>query len=301
MTEPCRILALDGGGVHVIAQAVLLTRIFAKYPDLFSQIDVFTGTSAGALLALSLAQKGENGLSFFTPETVASMFKRNYSLKYIPSAGIVGAKYSNAALAELLEREFGDLTVDQVARQVLVPAFKLSGPPEPLQKTPGEWHGQCFTNIKGKKCDVPVKDVALRTTAAPTYFPIYQNYIDGGVVSNNPAALALTECKNKGYDLAGMRILSLSGGTEQEHISTENGNWGAMEWMSSIVDVLLGGNVYVSNLMCRELLKDNYHRFELPLSTDVPLDGTDQLITLIEAAEQADLSEVYQWIESNWN
>lgn len=300
MTEPCRILSLDGGGVHVIAQAVLLTRIFAKYPDFFSQIDVFAGTSAGALLALSLAQKGENGLLTFTPETVATMFKRNYSLKYIPSAGIVGAKYSNAALLDLVEKEFGDLAITQMERQVLVPAFRLSGPPEPLQKTPGNWHGQCFTNIKGGECDTPVKDVALRTTAAPTYFPIYQNYIDGGVSCNSPAALTLSECKNRGYGLSGMRILSLSGGTQQEYISSENGNWGAMEWMSSIVDVLLGGNVYISDLMCKELLNDNYCRFELPLSTDVPLDGTDQLATLIEAAEKADLEPIYQWIESNW-
>ena len=40
-------------------------------------------------------------------------------------------------------------------------------------------------------------DIALRTTSAPTYFPIYQQkYIDGGVAMNNPAMAAIAYAMN---------------------------------------------------------------------------------------------------------
>ena len=37
-----------------------------------------------------------------------------------------------------------------------------------------------------------VADAAMRSTAAPTYFGIYQGYVDGGVFANNPSMVALT-------------------------------------------------------------------------------------------------------------
>lgn len=41
--------------------------------------------------------------------------------------------------------------------------------------------------------DLFVWDAAMRTSAAPTYFPVYNGYVDGGVVANDPSALAVTK------------------------------------------------------------------------------------------------------------
>lgn len=41
--------------------------------------------------------------------------------------------------------------------------------------------------------DLLVWDAAMRTSAAPTYFPVYNGYVDGGVVANDPSALAVTK------------------------------------------------------------------------------------------------------------
>jgi patatin-like phospholipase/acyl hydrolase len=44
-----------------------------------------------------------------------------------------------------------------------------------------------------------MSDVEIGTSAAPTYFPPYRlddlELIDGGVVTNNPAALAMSEAR----------------------------------------------------------------------------------------------------------
>jgi patatin-like phospholipase/acyl hydrolase len=300
MQTPCRILALDGGGVHVLGQVVMLSRIFAKYPGLFDRIDVFAGTSAGALLALALAEKGELGLAIFSPSRIASMFQRSYSYKVWPSEGVTAAKYTNRAMEQFLTDEFGTLTVATMERQVFVPAFKLSREPDVTGAAPGRWHPRFFTNIGDESQSDLVKDVALRTTAAPTYFPIYQNYIDGGVTANNPSALAVTHCKQKGHALARISVLSLSGGCQAGSITEESAKWGAYQWMGPIVDLLIDSNMYTANALCRELLGERYCRYELALPENVPLDGIDQLETVLKAAQEANLQPVYDWIEKNW-
>ena len=58
------------------------------------------------------------------------------------------------------------------------------------------WKPKFFHNLErggSKDGGELVVDVALRTSAAPTYFPSYQGYVDGGVVANNPTMAALAQ------------------------------------------------------------------------------------------------------------
>ena len=300
MSKPVRILSLDGGGVKIACEAIILGRIFKQFPNLFSTIDVFAGTSAGALLALALATKGEAGLAIITPEVITKMFQRSYSFKIWPSEGITAAEYSNRALDAFLLKEFGTTAVCDLTRTIFVPAFKLSGPSAQVGAPPGRWHPEFFTNIGNLNSTERLKDIALRTAAAPTYFPIYQNYCDGAVFANNPAALAVTHVKKSGVNLARIRVLSISGGVQGEAIVEEDGRWGVAQWATPLVDLLAESNVYTANLLCEELLGHRYHRFVMPLEKPVALDATEMLPYLIEAAEKVDLDSVFKWIEEEW-
>lgn len=295
-----RILSLDGGGVHVIGQAILLRRIFEKFPDFYDQIDLFAGTSAGGLLALALADKGPEALALFCPETIMKIFKRRWTMGVIPGEGLTGAKYSNSALIEFLDEQFGNKTLKDCDQFVFVPAFKLSNSNNPKS---GRWHPEFFTNYYGTcNSETLIRDVGVRTAAAPTYFPIYQNYADGGISNNNPASSALVHCQSQTkIDPDEYRVLSLSGGSQSESIAQSDADWGLYQWASSLVSMLIDSNMEVSNDVCRRLLGSNYHRYQLALNENVPLDGVNQLEVLIQAAENANLDGLFEWIAQRWH
>lgn len=294
-----RILSLDGGGCHCLAQAILLRRIFEKFPDFYNQIDLFTGTSAGGLLALALADKGPAALALFCPETLMKIFKRRWTMGMIPSEGLTSSKYGNIELKTFLDEQFGNKTLEECEQFVFIPAFKLSN----SENSQGRWHPEFFTNYYGSSnSQTLMRDVGLRTSAAPTYFPIYQNYSDGGIFANNPASCALVHCASQTkIDPDEYRVLSLSGGCQAQAITEVDGDWGLYQWVSSLVSMLIDANVYVSNDVCRQLIGDNYHRYQLPLPEDVALDGINQLEILIQAAESANLDKLFEWISTKWN
>jgi len=52
-----KILAFDGGGVKGALSVEILSRICDKYPNFLDDVDLFTGTSTGSIIASLLANK----------------------------------------------------------------------------------------------------------------------------------------------------------------------------------------------------------------------------------------------------
>jgi patatin-like phospholipase/acyl hydrolase len=305
--SPYRILSLDGGGIRGVLTATLLERLEEAQPGLLAQVDLFAGTSTGGLLALGLA----SGLS---PAEARALYEEKGALIFEDSLWddvrdlgmMLGAQYSNENLKQALIEQFGDQTLGQLRKKVLISSFDLDNEaPEPgALRT---WKPKFFHNYPGPGSDAGEKvvDVALRTSAAPVYFPIYQGYADGGVVANNPSMCALAQALDQdtgGQSLDEVVLLSLSTGQSPRFLEVEDPDWGWLKWAKGLrlVSVMLDGNVGLAHYQCSRVLGERYHRLDPRLPRPVELDDIDEIPLLKEMAGQADLAAAIAWLEAHF-
>ena len=134
-------------------------RLAAAHPSLIGNATLLAGTSTGGLIALGLA----NGM---TPADLRRLYQDSGASIFDNSGrlslgGKLRSKYSNDNLKETVSGIFGNLTLGDLAKEVLVPSFDLDADTD----TPARgWKAKFFTNRAGDKDRaVPVADVALGT------------------------------------------------------------------------------------------------------------------------------------------
>jgi uncharacterized protein len=307
------ILSLDGGGIRGVLTASILERLEADCPGFMSKIDLFAGTSTGGILALGLA----SGLN---PTQARELYERSGSRVFAPPAfhllaGLhkldqwVEADYANHPLKEVLSEEFGSQTLGELKKSVLVTSFaldnKYSGNPQ------RQWKPKIFNNL-GQDPDRKEKvvDVALRTSAAPTYFPVYQGFVDGGVVANNPTMCAFAQAISQGESGAkqtddNIRILSVGTGVNLKFIEVndENENWGFIQWIPQLISLILDGSVDLVNYQCRQIMGEKYLRLNPVIYQPISLDDVGQIGTLKKIAQGIDpdiWSQAVNWVNKNF-
>lgn len=183
-------LALSGGGFRGLYTARLLADVEQQLGHpVATRFDLIAGTSIGGILALALACEipAERIVTLFEKHG-ADIFRRRSWLGYFQS------KYSSTPLANLLSEAdlFGDRVLADCRHPVLVPAINFTTGKPVVFKT--SHHPTLLQNKT-----LSLTDVALATSAAPTYFPrhVLQNsqYVDGGLFANAPAMLAVHEAE----------------------------------------------------------------------------------------------------------
>jgi patatin-like phospholipase/acyl hydrolase len=299
------IVALDGGGIRGVYTAVLLQRLAKQVPGFLERADLISGTSTGGILALALA-KGmtPDELVAIYQDNGAKIFSRSLLREVADLGELIGAKYNNANLQEVLQEKFGDLTLnDLLPRHVLIPSFDLDSPVKPDK--PRMWKPKFFHNFEGSQSDGKEKvvDVAMRTSAAPTYFPVYQGFVDGGVVANNPAMAGLAQALDDGtanQDLADIRLLSVGTGLSPAFISGDSHNWGIAQWAHSLLNMMIGGMMGVADYECAKVLREKYFRLAPILAAPIDLDAVDKIPQLIADANKVDLTDSINWIKQNF-
>jgi patatin-like phospholipase/acyl hydrolase len=184
------ILSLDGGGLKGLFTASFL----ASWEHdtgrrIIDQFDLIVGTSTGGIIALALGLgfSGEDIIRFYVEEA-ATIFPQAAlsNLKHW-----VQVKYSGAGLDSALQKYFGDRTLGESLRPLVIPAFYAQRREIYLFKTPHHPHLRYDWREKATL-------VARSTAGAPTFFaPVEKapglELVDGGVWANNPVMVGVAE------------------------------------------------------------------------------------------------------------
>ena len=157
--------------------------------DLLSHVDLLAGTSTGAIIALGLAAGlPPADLVGFYHRTGPAIFPRRRSRAV---RRLTRSKYSPLPLREALQEALGARTLADSRLPLLIPAYDLCTDKVHLFRTPP--HAERLRR-DGREMMV---DVALASSAAPTFFPSHPlrglRLIDGGVWANNPTMVAIVE------------------------------------------------------------------------------------------------------------
>lgn len=187
-----RVLSLDGGGIQGAFTASLLAEI-EEHTDvrITDYFDLIAGTSTGGIIALGL------GLGFSAREV--SEFYQEHGTDIFPEAHRRFTRLLRRVikpapldpLADALDGVFGDRRLGEASVRLVVPSFNVVNGKVHLFKTA---HHPRFRRDYNWRA----RNVALATSAAPTYFQAFvdgdgNRFVDGGVWANNPSAVALNE------------------------------------------------------------------------------------------------------------
>lgn len=240
MTQIRRILSIDGGGIMGVFPASFLATIEESTgKSIADQFDLIVGTSTGGIIALGLGLgiPARDILTIYE-EMGPDVFGGNGFIKGLWHW--LFAKYGQKKLKEHIERKFGNHLLGDSKTRLIIPSQKENGEIY-LYKTA---HHIDYRRDYTQLC----VDVALATSAAPSYFPTHHSssglaLLDGGMWANNPTIVGVIEAKTKlGWEPNLMRVLSL--GCTTSPLELGMARWlpmGMIFWAKKSVDLFMAG------------------------------------------------------------
>lgn len=302
-----RVVSIDGGGIRGLVTTVLLQRIVATpgMEDFLESIDLIAGTSTGGLLALAIAKKIDlDVIHDVYVKKGPDIFDDDWLDDIVDLGKLRGADYEIKYLRRELRKLFGNTTLGQLKKRVLVTAFDLDNEAQ----TGRTWKPKLFHNFPGKDNDRGefAVNVGLYTSAAPTYFPSVDGYIDGGVYASNPSMCALAQTQDQRYQptpaLNEVRLLSLGTGRSLQYVKGKKHNWGYVQWAKPLVSLIFDGTAGITDYQCQQMMRDNYHRLGpvFPEGQSIPMDGVDKLTEMVRFAKSVPLDDTIKWLRKNW-
>ncbi|GAA4366199.1 hypothetical protein GCM10023185_37180 [Hymenobacter saemangeumensis] len=218
-----KVLCIDGGGIKGLYSATILQHLEEQYNCKISDhFDMLCGTSTGGIIALALSLKiSAADICRFYREEGPKIFpragwgKRSHRLISGFRQILWGGKFSDEPLKHALNQVFGDQVLGESHNLLCIPSYTVTEARPYIFKFDHK-EGQLSRDNKARYVDV-----ALATSAAPTYFPVAENanydnkqFIDGGVWANNPTLVGFVEALRyfvgNGKQFQKLSILSVS-------------------------------------------------------------------------------------------
>jgi len=304
-----RILSIDGGGIRGIIPAIILQRITQTegLENFLDTIDFIAGTSTGGLLALGIAHGIElDKIRKIYEDRGPKIFDDSWLDDLMDLGKILGADYKITGLRRELKRLFGNTTLGELKKKVLITAFDLDNEdPDPSKR---RWKPKLFHNFDGPNNDSHylAAKVGLYTSAAPTYFPSVDGFIDGGVYATNPSMCALAQTQDKRYkpdvSLNEVVLFSVGTGMSLQYIKGKSLDWGYAQWAKPLVSLMLEGTADIADYQCRQILGERYHRLApvFPHGTTIDMDDVSKIPYMVEFAESLPITNTIEWLKEVW-
>lgn len=210
-----RALSIDGGGIRGYLPALVLAEIEKRAGrPAFDLFDLVVGTSTGGIIGIGMATAMPAAeLADFYPRHGARIFGGSNHSGWVKSLGggmgnsarrfgsVFGghpefggnARYKPDGLESVLAEVLGNTMLSDAVLDLAVTSFDgVSASPVVFSRHDAR---------SNSTLDMPLRDVARATSAAPTFFPPLEvqwaggtrRFVDGGVWANNPGGLAVAE------------------------------------------------------------------------------------------------------------
>jgi hypothetical protein len=268
---------------------LLLDRIESVHPGFLSQVDLFVGTSAGAISAMIIAadddpvQGLQTAIDFWETTPILARSARHLVTALAGATSL----YSHDALKQALRRTLGSKKLGEFRRKVLLASVRLdNGSPDPALHS---WTPCSLSNLA---VDDPAYlgddavDLVLRSSAAPIVWPVYQGHVDGGLFAIDPSMLALSRViqerrgmntdAHAGDILDDIWLFSVGEGQTKHYLSVETQSWGYRRWLLNrsppfaLLELALTTSGEEISQQCRMLLGDS-HYYRLNPDHDAPV------------------------------
>lgn len=314
--EEIKVLSLDGGGVRGYLTAMLLENAEKELNQqdgtktpLGAYFDLIAGTSTGAIIAGLLAIG-------VTASEIRAIYERD--MPYIFSSDmernilqrLVETKYSKANLEQRANEYFGQKTFRDVKTHLVVTSVDITN------MTP-RFHKSAYNQRYYPRSDELLASAILASASAPAYFPVqehlkYSSYlVDGGVVANNPALVALIESFSFGdesYKDAKIKLLSVGTGRISElPYKVESLTNTSLGWINPmdgppLVEILMHAQASLVNDQIMPLVEKlnkevSYRRINPELNFQLNLDDAKHIDLLKNVADLNE--EDTNWILTN--
>ena len=323
-----QILSLIGGGIRGSFVTSLLYELERKLGrPIAESFDLIAGTSTGGIIAAGLAfglsaKQMQDfyvnyGEQIFTPRPpyqakglMRAIFPlANWAFKKKTGGSLDAAfraRFCPFALQDAFDQGFGEATLKSVEfTRLIIPAVNLTnGEPHIFRSRhlPKGLHDQ---NVK-------IADVAVATTAAPTYFPHRpidgSDYVDGGMWANDPSLVACAEAirikqyeegKSNTSSFDDVHLLSIGTGRAQFSLSPPGADAGIIYWAPRVADVMGTSQVQGMHLPLKFMLGDRYRHINFKMTEKWGLDEVHHMPELFQVGQQR-AEACFDWVNDSF-
>ncbi len=314
---PFKLVSCDGGGIRGYLTCRMLQHLHEQ-TQFLDKADGFAGTSTGGLIAVALADGRAQGkdltqligdLTAHYRDDADTIFRENdhgalgrtidqlfKKLNLGGGPGITTAQYDASGLTQIGTSLVGDRTLSSLPSELVLAINTVCL----HRKDSVGWSPFTITNQDLSHAswldmsNVKLRDVALASAAAPSYFPPhlitadgvdYGYFADGAIFANNPVmnGINVAIAAKHIHDLDQIEALSIGTGQQPADISEEMiknpDDWGMLKWFGvtsnapkgALIELMLTTSAENQYWMARLILGDRLVRLNPPLPKMVGL------------------------------